>query len=212
MRAMVLASLLIGFAGLCGCGGKTDPTMNRMNMMGAQNYPPGPYGYAQGTVIENINFLAKADPAGASGSADYAQLPLQALSLADLHNDPSVKLIVLSGVAGWCGPCNQEQSEVPADQAKYEPMGVKFLEGMVQGYDEQSGAPATEADINKWALLHNLHVALGLDPEDKLHQYADIAAFPLNLMIRTSDMQIVYMQTGVPPGGLDPIIEQNLPQ
>jgi hypothetical protein len=59
-----------------------------------------------------------------------------------------------------------------------------------------SGAPATESDLNTWQSFHTITVGLGLDPEDKIHQYADIAAFPLNMVVRTSDMQIVHMQVG----------------
>jgi hypothetical protein len=89
-------------------------------------------------------------------------------------------------------------------QAKYQPLGARFFEAMIEGWDEQNGTPATSGDIDHWATEHSLHVGIGLDPEDKIHQYADISAFPLNMVVRTSDMTIVYMQTG--EVDLDPIL------
>jgi hypothetical protein len=166
------------------------------------NYPAGPYGYVQGSIIEDIMFRGKEDPNGADGTATYDTMPLATKTLADYHNDPAVRYLVLSGVAGWCGPCNDEQRTtathpgVPALQSKYQPNGFRFLEALIQGYNERTGAPASENDLNRWATQHELHVGVGLDPDDKIHQYADIAAFPLNMVIRTSDMQIVHMQVG----------------
>lgn len=187
--------LSMGLA-LVGCSGpKVDDTVDRMGQ--EVNYPAGPYGYTVGTVIQNIDFRAKWDPEGHAGTASYAQMPLAPLSLANYHNDADVKYLVLSGVAGWCGPCNDEQEFVPQWQAKFEPRGFRFLEAMMQGYNARSGAAATEADINRWQDIHQIRVAIALDPEAKIFQYADVSAFPLNMVLRTSDMQIVYMQVGL---------------
>lgn len=187
---------------LVGCGQHLDPTMNQQ-MNQAADYPPGPYGYVTGSVIQNIEFVGK-NATGDMTATDYGSLAMANVSLADFHNDPTVKYVVLSGVAGWCGPCNMEQNQVPALQTKYQPMGFRFFEAMIQGYNENTGAPATEADLNEWASFHKITVGIGLDPEDKIHQYADIAAFPLNMVVRTSDMQIVHMQVGEET--LDPVL------
>ncbi len=103
----------------------------------------------------------------------------------------------MAAVAGWCGPCNDEQQYVPGLQTKFEPKGFRFVEAMMQGYNARTGAPATEADINRWQSAHGIHVAMGLDPEGKLFSFADVSAFPLNMIVRTSDMKIVYMQVGL---------------
>jgi hypothetical protein len=195
MRTSILISMFLVGA----CNGNTmhvDNTPNQQMQAEDVNYPNGPYGYTQGSIIQDIVFLGKADPAGAAGNAAYASLPMKRISLGDYHNDTTVKYVVLSGVAGWCGPCNNEQAFVPDLQTKYEPLGFKFFEAMIQGYNEQTGTPATENDVNTWANAHTLHVGIGIDPEDKIHQYADITAFPLNMVVRTSDMNIVYMSVG----------------
>jgi hypothetical protein len=189
--AIVASLVLVG----CGEVKHVDDTMNQQ-MNADPNYPPGPYGYVQGSTIQDIRFSGKVDPNGAGGSASYADLQMQPIALGDYHSDPNVKLLVLSGVAGWCQPCNGEQYYTRMLQPKYEPQGVRFFEAMIQGYDEMTGTPATEPDVNKWQHDHTLHVGIGLDPEDKIHEYADVAAFPLNLLVRTSDMKIVYMMLG----------------
>jgi hypothetical protein len=192
MRNTILAAMAMAAFG-CSSGPHIDNTPNQMNPADT-NYPAGPYGYSQGSVIQNIGFSGKIDPGGASGTADYANMPLSPITLASFHNDPTVKVLFISGVARWCAPCNDEQKNVPAAQAMYEPKGVRFLEALIEG--QQRGTPATEADLNYWAQAHSLHVGIALDPTDAVHQYADIAAFPLNMIVTTSDMKIQFMQTG----------------
>lgn len=212
MRLAIFSSVALFALVACDPGPRMD-LANRMADDQAQNYPAAPYGYQVGAVIQNIKFVGKADPDGAAGTATYDTLPMKAFALSDFYGSPDVKLLVVSGVAGWCGPCNEEQFEVPDLQAKYEPLGVRWVEGLVQGFNETTGAPATSSDIDRWANRHGLHVAIGLDPEDKLHEYADVTAFPLNMLIRTSDMHIVYMAVGLNPSqpSLDPVIAQYIP-
>ena len=204
MRKISVLSFCLSL-GVFGCSNAPHVDTTPNQMAEGQDYPPGPYGYVTGTVMQNIKFLGKSDPAGATaGAMDYSTLPLAPVSLGDFHKDPNVKYVVLSGVAGWCTPCNDEQPTVVAASKKYEALGFRFFEALIQGYNHTTGAPATENDLNKWQHAHSLHVGLGLDPEDKIHEYADIAAFPLNMVVRTSDMQIVFMQVG--EMDLDPIL------
>jgi thiol-disulfide isomerase/thioredoxin len=203
MRKISILSFCLSL-GAFGCSNAphVDTTPNQMEE--GQDYPAGPYGYVTGSVMQNIKFLGKNDPAGTAGKMAYSDLALSPISLADYHKDPAVKYVVLSGVAGWCGPCNDEQPSVVAAAAKYEPLGFRFFEALIQGYNAKTGAPATENDLNKWQFAHELHVGIGLDPEDKIHEYADVAAFPLNMVVRTSDMQIVFMKIG--EMDIDPIL------
>jgi hypothetical protein len=192
MRTSILATMALAIFG-CSAPVHTDDTPNQQNPADT-NYVPGPYGYSQGSIMQNIQFTGKVDPGGAAGMADYNTMPMAPITLASYHNDPSVKVLFISGVARWCAPCNDEQTQVPTVQAKYEPKGVRFLEALIEG--QERGTPATEKDLNFWATFHSLHVAMALDPTDAVHQYADIAAFPLNMIVTTSDMKIQLMQTG----------------
>ncbi len=195
---MRVSFALVALLGVVGCNQQFDPgydTPNRSDSSGL-TYAKGPFGYTTGQIIQNLQFLGKSDPNGASGTLDYSTVGLTSFSLADYYQKPDTKLILLSGVAGWCIYCNEEQADIPSIQSQFESQGVKIVEGLVQGYSERTGAPATESDLNRWVADHSLHVTMALDPAGKLGEYADVSAFPLNMMIRTSDMQIVYMQVG----------------
>jgi hypothetical protein len=203
MRSFIVLCGSLALAAGCGSGGGSG-------MAGppaaSGDYVPGPFGYTEGKIIENISFNAKWDPAGAQGAASYDQLALKPLTLGDLHQEPSLKYIVIAGVAGWCVPCSDEQAGLPALQAKYESRGFRFLEAMIQGYDLANSAPASEADIDHWAITHKLHLIMALDPGDKMRQFADVSAFPVNMIIRSSDMKIVYLQLGKQE--LDPVLDK----
>src|SRR5262245_20522599 len=110
--AFSVTLVLVGLGvGLAGCSGSNkDDTPNQMAQ--ASSYPAGPYGYLQGSVIQNITFLGKNASNDLTAPA-YDSMKMEEISLSDFHSDPSVKYVVLSGVAGWCGPCNAEQDQMP---------------------------------------------------------------------------------------------------
>lgn len=175
---------------LVGCGSpQSDPTPNQPDPT-ESNYVNGPFGYSEGSIIENLKFTAKEGKGVA-----YDTLPLKPISLASYYADKAVKYVLINGGARWCGPCNDEQAFVPGWQAKFEPRGVRILEVLLEG--RMPGVPATESDLDKWAAAFGLEVAIGLDPEGRMFQYVDRAALPVNMIVRTSDMRIVYQKTGL---------------
>jgi hypothetical protein len=217
MRIAIIASIAGVFtvaSGGCGGAAHVDNTPNRGTTGGGGgvNYPAGPYGYAKGSIIQNIQLQGKEDPGGATGTAQYVNLPMQAISLADFHNDPKVDYLVLNGSAGWCQPCREEAQEMSRTlAAKWEPMGVRFVSALIQGFDEANQTPSTAGDIDKWQAITKEHIYIGIDPNDYLHQFASqIASFPLNIIVRTYDMAILFQQIGLDSTdpSLDPILQQ----
>jgi thiol-disulfide isomerase/thioredoxin len=203
MRKILFAALV-----LVGCTGQKDLS-NRGEQNNGVNYPSGPYGYAKHAVIANLKFSVKVDPDGPGGSANYSNLAAQPLALSDWYNDPAVGWIVLTGAAGWCGPCREEAGTVPTVSQKWEPMGVRFLTVLIQGFDETNQTPATDTDIDHWQSVTKNHIDIGTDPNDELHEFAsEIASFPLNMLIRKSDMSIQYTELGIDPSNpsFDPIL------
>jgi thiol-disulfide isomerase/thioredoxin len=198
----------LGALFLFGCS-SYDP-MNRGTVGTSEvNYPLGPYGYTKGAVIANLQFTVKVDPDGATGSARYSDLAPKTVSLADYYNDPNVGWLVLNGAAGWCNPCRLEARDLPKVSQKWEPMGVRFVTVMIQGYDQSAQTPANMSDVDRWQGMFNLHTALGIDPNDSLHEFAaEIASFPLNMLVRTADMSIQMSTLGIDPNdpSLDPIL------
>jgi hypothetical protein len=183
---------------LTGCQAPpTDPTLNQV-APSAADYPPGPYGYTQGTTIANLQLNGKRNET--ENPASYSTFPMEKIQLSDFYKKSDVKLLVLSGVARWCTPCNDENGltttpgTVAAIEPTYHGKGVRFVEALIEGMTR--GVLATPHDIDLWALDHELRVDIALDPNDSIHQYADLADFPLNMVVRTSDMKIMFMATG----------------
>src|SRR6185369_14008539 len=164
----LLAVVTVGLSLMQGGCEHIDDTANRARdgACDPTKYPCGPYGYAQNSIIENISFLGKQDPAGANGGASYATLPMQTFGLDTYYQNPAVKYVFMSGAAVWCGPCNGEQPSVKLASLDYEARGVRFLEALIDTATPES--PATETDINNWATKHHLHVGIALDPQDKI--------------------------------------------
>jgi hypothetical protein len=199
---MRLGLLAVAFV-VAGCGAPTDSTPNRMGV-GSADYPLGPYGYAAGTTIANLQFVGKQSDA----PTDYSQLPMKELSLGDLRKD--VKLIILDGAARWCSPCNRDQPSVKSIEANYKARGVEMLEVLVEG---GYGVAATADDISRWAATHTLSGTITIDPLYALSKYADVTAFPMYMVIRASTMKIEYMQVGsLTADPLEPVLDGLLAQ
>jgi thiol-disulfide isomerase/thioredoxin len=209
MRKLIFAALV-----LVGCNAPKD-AMNRGTDNNGLSYPAGPYGYTKHAVMANLGFVVKEDPMLSQGTADYANLTPAPRTLADYYNDPNVSWLVLTGAAGWCGPCREEARTVPADSQKWEPMGVRFVTVLIQGFDETNQTPSTMDDVDRWQSINKEHIAIGTDPNDSLHEYAsEIASFPLNVLIRTADMSIQYTALGIDPNNpsFDPILQSYVQQ
>jgi hypothetical protein len=190
MRNVLLASSVFA---LIGCVPLVDHTPNRDPAASndAVGYPAGPYGYKEGRIIENLVFSGKV-PSMAGTS--YMTLPMQQITLNDFRTDPTVKLVLLVGSARWCVPCNEEQPIMKMLGEMYRAQGVQQFDVLVEG--GVVGVPATNLDIDKWASKFTLNVPIAIDPEFKIQEFADTSAFPLNMIIRTSDMKIAWMCVG----------------
>jgi hypothetical protein len=198
---LVVAIVTLGL--IAGCGAPTDPTPNR-SASGDADYPAGPYGYAAGTTISDLNFIGKQS----DSAVDYSTLPMQALTLGDLRKDK--KLIVIEGAARWCTPCNRDQPAMKALHDQYTPQGVAIMEVLVEG---GIGVPSTEDDINRWTKQYSLAGAVAIDPEYSISKYADVSAFPVYLVVRASTMKIEYMQVeAMSASPLGPVLDMLLSQ
>src|SRR5438093_918680 len=76
-RSMLVFVMLSVVAG-CSTGNLTDSTANRSTPTLA--YPAGPFGYTQGSTIQNIEYIGKVPTAG---TEDFSQLMMSKVSLGD---------------------------------------------------------------------------------------------------------------------------------
>jgi hypothetical protein len=159
------------------------------------NYPPGPYGRGQGAIIENIEFMGWRDPV----AAGYAPEALERVRLSDFY-DPTAthnKLLVINASALWCVVCQSELRQIKNENlyARYRGVGVEFL-GTV--FEDDEGLPAQPGDLRTWGVSRVREIAfpLVLDPSLRLGVYFTSDATPLNMLIDTQTMRIVFLAMG----------------
>lgn len=168
-------------------------------------YPAGPYGFTPGSVIEDFFVLGRVDKNGDGSLLDDG---LSDIYLSDYRKNN--KAIVITASAEWCKPCNDEQPELVGMHEDYKSKGVAFLEALVQDKDYR---PSDDATLKRWIAKHGMSFDLALDPTDVLGKYYDIKAFPFGMVIRASDMQIVWAANGARPAeiraAVDSILAEN---
>jgi hypothetical protein len=201
-RALLVITSFVSFLAvgpLTGCSGPTDPTMNRPDPTPLDpNYPVGPYGYVEGSTVEDYKFVGKTPSGG-----DYASAAVRDLYLGEFHDDASVKALLIVGAAVWCGPCNQEAPAVEALASSRHSDGFRTLTILAEGVDY--GSPSTAADIQTWFNRYDIKSGgMGIDPEGRLFKYASTSAFPLQILLDTRTMKIKWLCVGgAGQGGCD---------
>jgi len=203
MRLERLCALVILMLALPACGPPTDPTPNRAPPTSG-DYPAPPYGYGEGTTMANLEFIGKTSPM----PTDYSTLPMQPITMADVRQN--AKLIVIEGGARWCYYCNQDQPSMKSIEANYADKGVAVLEVVVEG---GYGIAATDNDINRWAQQYQLSGTIAIDPSYVLAKYADVAAFPVYLVVRADTMRVEHLQAAaLVASPLEPVLDSLLAQ
>jgi thiol-disulfide isomerase/thioredoxin len=156
-------------------------------------YPCGPYGYQPGSVIEDLSLVARVDGNG-DGRTDAAD-PVGTIPLSRYFQDKNIYALVMTGSAEWCGPCQAEQPGLKELYESYEKAGghLAILETIIQ---DANYRPSTIAVADRWKSRFQLPFDVAADPSVVLSPYYDINAFPMNMVIRTSDMKIVWQSNG----------------
>jgi AhpC/TSA family len=187
------ALFLVGLLAACGGGGSHDSCH-------ATGYPCGPYGYARGSVVADLTLTGQRDSDGTGSAVDD---PVAPIHLHDYFQDATLTALVIVIGTVSCVPCQNEQPTLVASYRAHQPQAA-FLEAIVQG---AAGAPADTSVVDAWAANYSLPFDLTADPTQALAQYYPANAFPSAMVIRTSDMTIVYQVVG-PADGLDAALTQ----
>lgn len=190
MRTFVLAAFALITA--AGCSAPIDPTQNRDDQQGALNYPAGPYGYIEDSIIDNYKFLGKEPVAG-----DYTSVPMRNLFLDEFYteNNPDSKLLLIEGSANWCYYCNQEAPTIEKVATENYDKGFRVVTVLAEGPTQ--GVPSEEKDITSWVKKHKLKTGgMAIDPAQRLFQYAPASAFPLHILVDAKTMQIKWLCVG----------------
>lgn len=219
MRAIllsVLAASVFAFSSL-GCVKETTPDDDQDDGTEAPDfaadqgqashveaeYPAGPYGLEIGSIAENYKFVGYPNPA--DDQANYYKI-----DLSDFYNptgdgvfpegsvhgpgNPKPTVLLITVAAVWCGPCNLEASESAAMYEEYASRGAGFLLQLADG--PTVGKPAKFSHLKSWTTKYDNAWPSVIDPTSKLSELFEADAFPANILIDTTTMEIVEVVAG----------------
>lgn len=189
MRAWPIAISLA----LLGCG-STPNNMPDAGCATAAQYPCGPYGASQGSVIADLALSGKRDDNMSGSPADDAVRPI---SFADYYKDKDARVLVVLTAAEWCGPCKAEQPSLVSLYQGYQgsaPGQVAFLESIVQ---DNAGNVAAQLNVDNWTTTYKIPFDMAADPDQALAPYYNVSTFPMQMVIRTRDMTIAWQNNGL---------------
>jgi hypothetical protein len=157
------------------------------------DYPAGPYGTEEGTIIANHSFF---NPETGKD-----------ISFAELRAAGEKQLLFVTSGAGWCSACKQEAVELKAKYIEYGPQGLEIWSTLFQDF---VGDPADEGFWNVWKGQLTPNYPLLLDADFVLNIYFNPDSAPMNMLIRLETMEILFLQTGFDPAVVEAQIKKFL--
>jgi len=160
-------------------------------------YPAGPYGYVQGsTVSPGITWQGYAP----------GETTITTLSTKDLYDCDGrfgINAILFDEAALWCGPCQQEATDLPGFiSGSWGPDGVKVVSLVVQDLQQK---PATTANALTWRNQFNLKgIWVAADPA-WIFSHMGTNGLPMNVLVDPRTMKITKILEGY--GGQDPAVD-----
>jgi len=152
-------------------------------------YPSGPYGTSEGSVIANLSWTGYIDTDADADSDPFNESPTT-ISLQDFYHgfDPGARIILINASAGWCGACQEEASELKQLDSAFRSRGARFITAL---FEDSSSYPADTDFAKSWGEWYSLAFPVVADPQDKLSPYYQESSVPMNIMIDASDMTII---------------------
>jgi hypothetical protein len=156
----------------------------------AVDYPAGPYGTEQGSVLANYELLGWSRPVEAEYNVDN----FHTVSFADLYDpngEKGLKWIFLNSSAVWCTVCKAEYKWMRDNgtYAKYQPQGVEFVCSLFED-GSNPPKPAKPTDLKNWGSSYEVAFPMMLDPGFKFGRFFTADATPMNLIVDARTMVI----------------------
>lgn len=157
-------------------------------------YPPGPYGTNEGSVIAELSWSGYVDSDADSDNDPFNESPTT-ISLRDYYVgfDPGARVILLNSSAGWCGACQEEAASLKQLDSSYRSRGARFIMAM---FEDTNGSAADTNFAKTWGEWFDLAFPVVADPQDKLGPYYQDSSVPMNILIDASDMTIIDIHHG----------------
>jgi thiol-disulfide isomerase/thioredoxin len=152
-------------------------------------YPPGPYGYQVGKVVPPNQSWDGYAP----GSSTVETF--KASDFYDCDGRFGINAILFDEAALWCGPCQQEASNIPDYyNSTAKPNGIKIVTLVVEDLKMQ---PATTANALTWRnqfKLYDIHVLA--DPGYFFSTPSGTNGLPTNVIVDPRTMKITKIVQG----------------
>ncbi|MSP74272.1 MAG: TlpA family protein disulfide reductase [Myxococcales bacterium] len=159
---------------------------------GRSDYPVGPYGKAEGAVLEDLTLK----------SGDGAPF-----RLSSLHQDCGRRLLLVSTSAGWCTACIEEQ---PKLQALHEQYAAAGLVVMVAFFEDANFEPAKLRNVQDWKERYGLDFPVLLDEAFVFGDYYDRESTPMTMLVELETMTILRIMNGFDESTVRSLITQKL--
>lgn len=158
-------------------------------------YPPGPYGADVDDVVMPIDL----DDCGG-----------KRFHLSELYKHPQIKIVLISVHAGWCGPCMSQAKGLEAFYQKYKDKGFLIWNILIED-TRRGGGQVPQSYCESHVRKYGFTFPLLKDPGAKvMGKIFDRNATPLNMIISTKEMKIVYKKAGSLPSRLEGIVASYL--
>jgi len=155
-------------------------------------YPAGPYGVAEGAVIEALSFV---DTQGA------------AYGLQQIYADGNNRLLLASTAAFWCVACIEEQPDL---QQLYETYRGRGFAVLLAVFEDDQYQPTDGTDAARWRTQYAVDFTVVADPTFLFDAYYDSSLTPMNMLIDVGTMKIIRIQTGWDKSAVEALIEAKL--
>ncbi|MCB9639120.1 MAG: redoxin domain-containing protein [Myxococcales bacterium] len=160
-------------------------------------YPTGPYGADVGEVSINIDLSTCADPSKRVGMKEY-------------FNKNNIKVLYLSVHTGWCPSCRSQAQTLEPLFQKYKDRGLMVWNIMTEDGNAGGGKITPEYCTAHGAQYKYTFPLLIDEGSAFMNKFFDRNAVPLSMLVRTSDMKIIYKLSGSIPDRIEGLIAAEL--
>jgi peroxiredoxin len=116
------------------------------------------------------------------------------------------KVILLVFSTMWCSPCKAEAAQLEAIYKNYKDRGLEIVECL---YQNESGYPANNDELNRWVDSYGISFPVIGDPDYSTVNTYKVNSIPTNIIIG-KDFIIKYRAEGFSQADVIAIIEKNL--
>ena len=190
---MVIGTLV---AGLCVAACDTNRVGGNPAMLegGAQadlRYPEGPFGVANGDVIDNFTFAGYFSRSSTVGP-DMAGFE-EAIDFQAVRTLGRYRFMLLNIAAEWCTGCRVEAQLLPQRFRDWDERGGYVFSVIIE---DSVSRQATKRNLDRWLQTYPINYTMVHDPFGNINSQFAPPGLPLNVIIDLETMEIRNQKVG----------------